>query len=82
MTDLILSKVAEKEFSKLTKKDQKKIFKKFLLLQHQPLSGKKLLGKLKGLYSLKAWPYRIVYKVSGKNKVIVHHILHRQKAYK
>lgn len=82
MPAIILSKNAEKEFAGLPRKEQKKIFKRILVLKDTPLSGKILLGELKGLFSLRCWPYRIIYELQKPDKVIIHHILHRQKAYK
>jgi mRNA-degrading endonuclease RelE of RelBE toxin-antitoxin system len=39
-------------------------------------------GKLKGCYSLRAWPYRIIYQIIKKSLyVAVIRILHRQGAY-
>jgi len=82
MPIVILSKNAEKEFAHLSNKDKKKIVKKLNTLQNESLAGKLLAGKLRGLFSLRAWPYRIIYELRKPNKVIVHHLLHRQKAYK
>ncbi|MFC1727765.1 type II toxin-antitoxin system RelE/ParE family toxin [Patescibacteria group bacterium] len=82
MARLILSKTAEKNFSKLSVKDRKKVTKKLRFLESDPMSGKKLLGELKGFFSLRAWPYRIIYELKGPKKIIVHHISHRQQAYK
>lgn len=82
MPTLILSKNAEKEFARLPKIEKKKILKKILILQDNPFAGKLLAGELQGLFSLHAWPYRIIYELKKPDKLIIHHILHRQKAYK
>ena len=82
MATVILSKNAEKEFSHLSKKEQKKIIKKLTALRDNPFLGKKLTGKLRGLLSYRAWPYRIIYESQQKNTVVVHKISHRQRAYK
>ena len=82
MTTLILSKEAEKDFAKLPKKDRKKVIKKLKILQGKPSSGKTLSEKLKSLWSLRAWPYRIIYNFKKTSKIAVHRILHRQRAYK
>jgi len=82
MTTVILSQNAEKELARLSIKDKKKIVKKIHTLQDEPLAGKLLAGKLKGLFSFRAWPYRIIYELRKPNKIIVHRILHRQKVYK
>lgn len=82
MPKVILSKNAEKEFAQLPKKDQKKIFRKLNALQTNPFLGKILGGELKGFWSCRAWPYRIIYQFSRTKIIIVHKISHRQKAYK
>lgn len=81
MATIILSSNAEKELIRLNLKDKKKVIKKIHLLEDKPFAGKLLSGKLKGNYSLRAWPYRTIYELKKPDKVIIHHILHRQKAY-
>ena len=53
------------------------------ILSKDPFSGKKLEGELKGKYSIRAWPYRIVYQIL-KNEliVLVVDIGHRQGVYR
>lgn len=81
--EVVLSKDAEKQYNHLAKSEQKKIKRKLLLLAEDPFSGKKLEGELNERYSLRAWPYRIIYKINRQNKRIeVSTILHRQGAYK
>lgn len=82
MPTVIFSKNAEKEFARLPKTEKKKILRKLLVLQDEPFAGKLLGGELQGLFSLRAWPYRIIYELKKTNKVIIHHILHRQRVYK
>lgn len=82
MLEAALSKKAEDEFSRLSKNDQKKVFKKLKSLQEEPLLGKMLVGKLAGLRSLRAWPYRIIYEFQKPGRVIVYKILHSQEVYK
>lgn len=81
MARVFIANQAEKDFDKLPSIEKKKIRKKLNLLENNPLTGKKLSGKLEGFYSLKAWPYRIIYFIK-KNEIWVIHILHRQEAYK
>jgi len=77
------SETAEKQYAKLPKPERKKIDRKIELLQLRPISGKKLKGDLQEQYSLKAWPYRILYAVDTKKKILyVLSILHRQGVYK
>jgi mRNA-degrading endonuclease RelE of RelBE toxin-antitoxin system len=53
------------------------------MLASDPYVGKKLDGKYSGLYSLRVWPYRIIYSVI-KNELMVSviGIEHRQGVYK
>ena len=55
---------------------------KFLELAQNPDLGKKLEGELRDFYSLRVWPYRIIYQII-KNELIVFvvQIKHRQGVY-
>lgn len=81
--DVLLTKEANKQYDKLIKTDKIKIDKKILLLFSDSFAGKKLSGEFIGKYSLKAWPYRIIYIVEESKKIIwILSILHRQGVYK
>lgn len=83
MAKLVLSRTSEKEFAKLPKIEQKKVFKKLKSIQSSPLLGKPLTGELKSFYSIRAWPYRIIYEYNKEEKsIIVCKIQHRQGVYK
>lgn len=78
---LALSKNAEREYKKIPKRDQAKIKKKLASIEKDPYSGKKLGGELMSYYSVRAWPYRIIYKIDKEKKIIfVEKIQHRQGA--
>lgn len=77
---VFLTPQAQKDLQKIPQKNRLKIKRRTQLLIKSPFAGKKLKGKLKGYWSLKVWPYRIIYEIY-KNKVWVDHIVHRQKAY-
>ena len=79
LMNLLYKPSAIKQLKKLQVKEQKKIIKKLILLSTEPYAGKALKGELEGLYSLRAWPYRIVYEVSKKS-VIIYSVVHRQGA--
>ncbi len=81
MPPIVFSPNAEKDFRKLNIINQKKVYKKVKTLKSAPLAGKLLSGKLKGIRSLRAWPYRIIYEI-GKEQVNILQIIHRQAAYK
>ena len=76
-----LSKQALADYKTIPKSDQNKIKRQLSVLQVEPLAGKKLSGKLKKHYSLRAWPYRVLYIIENKEVWIVH-IMHRQDVYK
>lgn len=61
---------AKKKFQKLPKPWQIKIGRAINLLAIDPFIGKKLHGDYKGAYSLRAWPYRIIYRID-KGRIIV-----------
>ena len=60
---LYLSLKAKKQLGKLPTSERRKIEKKFLNLSQDPFLGKKLSGEFKDCWSLKAWPYRVIYVV-------------------
>jgi len=72
---------AQKQLSKLPKNQAKKIIKKIKLLSLNFGYGKKLKGNLSNKYSLRAWPYRIIYTII-KNTIYIETIAHRQSVYK
>lgn len=79
---VVLSKNAQKDYTHLPKPAQVKVKKKLTMLVSDA-SGKPLEGELKGYYSIRAWPYRIIYSVNKKeNRIEVHKIAHRQGVYR
>lgn len=80
---VLITEEARKHYRHLPKAGQMKIRKKLIVLEGNPLAGKKLEGQIAGYRSLKAWPYRIIYSIDEKQKIItVKSILHRQGVYK
>lgn len=80
---IILSPKAQKQLLRLPTLEGLKVVKKLHSLDEKPFSGKPLSGDLKGLYSLRAWPYRIVYQIfKDRGIVLVNTVEHRQGAYK
>ncbi|MBU0767047.1 type II toxin-antitoxin system RelE/ParE family toxin [Patescibacteria group bacterium] len=83
MYRIVLKSQAYKQLLKLPKNDQKKIANTIDELAASPFIGKKLEGELSGLYTLRVWPYRIIYTVNKKIVTItVVAIGHRQGIYK
>lgn len=80
---IILKPKAEKELKKLPDKDRKRVIELLKKISADPFSGKKLEGEFKNLWSLKVWPYRIIYYIHKKElMIIVIRIRHRQSSYK
>ena len=52
------------------------------ILEINPYSGKKLKGDLFGQYTLRIWPYRIIYFVDKNKNVIITDIGHRKDVYR
>jgi mRNA-degrading endonuclease RelE of RelBE toxin-antitoxin system len=76
--NVILSANAQKQYGRFSKSDQKRIFTKLNILQDNPTAGKKLSGELKGVRSIRVWPYRILYEINMvKKRVEVLVIAHR-----
>ncbi len=77
------SRPAQKSFNRFPKNKQRQLFQKISLLKNNPLVGKKLKGEWQGFYSLRIWPYRLLYGLDLKAKLIkIHKIQHRQGVYK
>ena len=80
---LVYSKDSIKSLKKFPQNKQKKIAVKLSFLKNNPQAGKALKGEFKGFFSLKIWPYRVIYEISNKqNWIVVHKIQHRQGVYK
>lgn len=78
-----LTKKANKDISKLPLAIQNKIDNAFSKIKENPLSGKKLRGKLNEYYKFRVGDYRIVYRFYAREKtVFVVKIEHRQGVYK
>lgn len=78
---LLYSKESEKALKKLPQKERVTVLKRIKILAEMPVIGKLLKGRLSGYRSLRAWPYRIIYKAE-KNKILIINIGHRQGVYK
>lgn len=77
------SRLAQKSLRKFPKSKQYQLIQKISLLKNNPLAGKKLKGELRNFYSLRIWPYRLLYGIDPKaNLIKIHKIEHRQGVYK
>lgn len=80
---LIIERKVQKDLKKIDKRYTKKIQEVLSLLKINPLKGKQLGGELKEYRSIRAWPYRIIYKINQEKRIVsVYMIAHRQGVYK
>jgi mRNA interferase RelE/StbE len=71
MHQLRLKPSAEKSLAKLPQKDQARITLALEDLYINPFIGKKLQGKYKGYYSVRVWPYRIIYSIYKQELMVI-----------
>lgn len=71
MVKIVYKAEAIKQLKHIGPIELKKARKKIISLAIEPLLGKPLQGKLKGLRSLKGWPLRIIYTFHVDTKTIV-----------
>ena len=75
-------RAAQKSLAKIPPRDRARIIAVIPTLAENPYLGKKLEGELRGLYSYRVWPYRIIYKPYKEILVVVIiRIGHRQGVY-
>lgn len=80
---IFITHQAKKQYSKIPNLNQQKIKDRLELIAQTPFIGKSLKGQLDGCYSLRGWPYRIIYQIDSQKKVIsVLAIIHRQGAHR
>lgn len=83
MHQVILSKRAEKDIKKVDNSYRSRIFAVIANLSKNPYIGKKLEGDYQDFYSVRVWPYRIIYEIYKKEVMIyIIKIGHRQGIYK
>ena len=72
-----------KRIRRFPQKDLKRIRTSIAALSFDPFIGKKLEGRYKNDYSLRVWPYRIIYTIKKKKLIVeVIEIDHRGGAYR
>lgn len=82
MYQVVIRKAAQKNLAKIDKRYRIRINLTLIELAKDPYLGKKLEGELRNSYSLRVWPYRIIYQIL-KNELIIFviQIKHRQGVY-
>ena len=83
MSRVFFTPNSSKLLQKLTDKKLKiKIDNAKKLLANNPYIGKKLKGELTGQYTLRIWPYRIVYFIKPNKDIVITDIGHRKDIYR
>lgn len=82
MAKILFSREAQKQYRKLPSNIQPRVARAIAMLALDPRSGKKLVGTLRGMSTIRAWPYRVIYTMDvGRRSVIIIKIQHRQGVY-
>lgn len=83
MYHIKLTDKTKKKLVKLPEPWQSKISRAIHLLSIDPYVGKKLHGDYAGAYSLRAWPYRIIYTINARQVIVeVLDLGHRKDIYR
>jgi len=69
-----------KKIKKLERETQIRIFKNIKMLEENPYLGKRLRGRLSGLFSYRIGDYRIIYQIS-ESQIIIRTVGHRKSIY-
>jgi len=78
----LIFKTCKKKLLKIPKPHRKRIAAAIDGLAVNPFAGKKLYGELLGTFSLRIWPYRIIYQINKQQIIItILDIGHRQGIY-
>ena len=79
---IIIDSQARKDMKKISADIQRRVSAAIDILRENPFAGKRLKGDLIGLWTLRVWPYRILYIVERKIiTVTVLEVAHRQGVY-
>ena len=77
-----IQRKAKKQLDKLPGIYREKIRKSLRSLGEDPFQGKRLEGELSGKYSVRVWPYRIIYQIYKKELIVsIIDVGHRQGVY-
>ncbi len=83
MFTVVITKRAMKQLERIPASHRDDLRRALTSLASSPFSGKKLEGLFEGRYSLRVWPYRIIYSLQKKMLLVtVIAIGHRQGVYK
>lgn len=73
----------KKDIKKIPLPWQFRVMQAINVLENDPYYGEKLSGELDGKRKIRIWPYRVIYQIDSKKKIIiVVEADHRQGVYK
>lgn len=73
----------KKDIKKIPFPWQVRVMQAIGVLEHDPFYGEKLSGDLEGKRKIRIWPYRVIYQLDLKKKIIIIvEARHRQGVYK
>jgi len=79
---VVIPRKVQKEIKRIDKRYRKKILAALVILGDDPFVGKQLEGDCKNQWSLRVWPYRIIYEIEKKKLIVlIIRIGHRQGVY-
>lgn len=82
MYKIIITNRAQKHLDKIPLSWRQKIAQAIDDLKDNPFKGKHLQGEFRGTFSIRVWPYRILYSVSKKEITLrILSVGHRQGIY-
>lgn len=80
---VLLGSSAKKAYERAPSALREKIARAISSLEENPHIGKSLRGELRGCFTLRAWPFRIIYEIHKKELIVlVLSIKHRKDAYR
>ena len=68
---LVIKPKAKKSLDKIPKSYRSRIVAVLQEIRDNPFSGKALSGNRKGEYSVRVWPYRIIYTIKKQELIII-----------
>ena len=79
--EIVYKRKVYKQLKKIPRAKQRRILDKIEELAGEVEVGKALQGDLKGFFSIRIWPFRVIYKFDRK-KVIIYSVAHRKEVYR
>jgi len=68
---IYLPNSVKKSVKKIPQPWQKRVLDILTILERNPLIGEKMQGQLSDKRKIKIWPYRIIYKIDDRKKIII-----------